>query len=132
MHLLTAFVLTLAVYQATAYISFAHKNPPHPDCAEHDKYITNEQVKSFNDGSYQSNNPVMKQHFLCIWKEKGAMNEAGVLQKNHIIHHIFKDLSMSPRDFKKAENCIVQKSNPADTAYDLYRCIAPLLKIYNH
>nr|WAR33940.1 odorant binding protein 7 [Hippodamia variegata] len=115
----------------SAKLSFAHKNPPHPDCREHSKYITEEQVEQLNKGGYPDS-PVIRQHLLCIWKEKGVMNEAGVLQPQAIKEKLGKLLPENPEAKQQVQKCVVQKEDAAATAYVFYQCVSPLLAKYNN
>lgn len=115
----------------SAKLSFAHKNPPHPDCAEHTKYITNDQVNQLNRGGYPESS-VIRQHLVCIWKEKGIMNENGTLQPAVIQSKLGSILPGKPEAKQEVAKCIIQKSNPGETAYAFYKCISPLLAKYNN
>ncbi|KAL3265441.1 hypothetical protein HHI36_009644 [Cryptolaemus montrouzieri] len=119
------FVLSLVTY-ASASFSFAHRNPPHPDCADHGKYITEHQVNEMNTGR-ATDNSIFRAHLVCVWKEKGAMNENGIFQKNYIKSNIAPQISNNPSDIKTITNCAVQKSSPGESAYAFYKCIAPIL-----
>ncbi|XP_045465847.1 uncharacterized protein LOC123674802 [Harmonia axyridis] len=120
-------VISIPIYYVeSAKLSFAHKNPPHPDCREHTKYITEEQVNQLNRGFYPDS-PVIRQHILCIWKEKGVMNESGNLQPE-----VIKSKLKNEQIKQQVLRCIVQKSNPAETAYAFYQCVSPLLAKYNN
>ncbi|XP_044757359.1 uncharacterized protein LOC123315647 [Coccinella septempunctata] len=125
-------VFSLAVYHVeSAKLSFAHKNPPHPDCREHTKYITDDQVNQLNKGGYPDS-PVIRQHLLCIWKEKGVMDESGTLQPEAIKNKLSGLLPGNPEALQQVQRCIVQKKDPAETAYAFYQCISPLLAKYNN
>ncbi|KAL3265440.1 hypothetical protein HHI36_009643 [Cryptolaemus montrouzieri] len=132
MKVITGFLIFfLSLYHVSpARLSLAHKNPPHPDCVEHSKFITQDQVNQLNKGGYPDS-PVIRQHLLCIWKEKGAMNEEGILQTDVIKSKIVIGLG-DVDDRKAAEKCIVQKENAAETAYEFYKCISPFLAKYNN
>ncbi|XP_045465846.1 uncharacterized protein LOC123674801 [Harmonia axyridis] len=125
-------VISIAIYYVeSAKLSFAHRNPPHPDCREHTKYITEEQVNQLNKGFYPDS-PVIRQHILCIWKEKGVMNESGNLQPEVIKTKLGSLLPQNDQAKQQVQGCIVKKSNPAETAYAFYQCVSPLLAKYNN
>ncbi|KAK9880319.1 hypothetical protein WA026_010198 [Henosepilachna vigintioctopunctata] len=144
MKLIYLFALVVGVvhHVNSLKIDFSHHDPPHKDCAGHGHaghghghghvHFPQANIEKLNRGeTVDLNCPEFTQHLLCIWKEKGVMNEEGVLQKEVITSKVSKIAGSNTEDIKKVENCAIQQATPGKTAIHFYNCIAPLVKKYN-
>nr|APC94275.1 odorant-binding protein 27 [Pyrrhalta aenescens] len=70
------------------------------------------------------NDPILKQHLLCVNQQLGVQDQSGRIQTNRV-SQLATNLSNSPSADISAivSRCAVQKSTPQDTAFDLVKCM---------